>query len=94
MRLASIVSDALRENLVKRFNIPPNSLEAAIKATTGTTGRAIAGGTQNETNAFGSKSRDIKLMVEALHRQEWPQFEATMVPLTGMRPRRLREILY
>lgn len=33
-------------------------------------------------------------MVEALRQQEWLQFEAAMVPLTAMRPKRLREILY
>jgi len=94
MQIAGLVSDALRENLVEQFNIPAESLEAAIKTATRATGRAMAGGAQNETGDFGSKGREIKLMVEALRRQEWPQFEAAMVRLTAMRPRRLREILY
>ena len=94
MQLAAVVSEALRDNLLERFDIPPEAIETALKNTARATGRAIAGGAQNESSGFGSKGREIKLMVEALRRQQWLQFEAAMVRLTAMRPQRLREILY
>jgi uncharacterized protein (DUF2336 family) len=94
MRLATFVSESLLANLVGRFNIPAESLQQAAKSAARTTGRAIAGATMGDTEAFGSRGHEIKLMIEALRRQDWPQFESAMVRLSALRPRRVREILY
>lgn len=79
MQSAGLVSDALRENLIERLNIPPESLDAASKTAAQATGCALAKGIHNGPGNFGSKGREIKLMVEAFRRQEWPRFEAAMV---------------
>lgn len=93
--LASIVSEALRASLSTRFNIPDSVIAPAAKAAAKSVGDAYAAtGKPNTGPNIGSRSREIKLMIESLRRQEWPQFEAAMVRLTSMPPKRLRDMLY
>lgn len=92
--LANIVSEALRSSLSARFDIPDAVLSPATRAAAQTVGDAYVVGKPNPGHTVGSKSREIKLLIGSLRRQEWPQFEAAMVRLTAMPPKRLRDMLY
>lgn len=93
LKLASAVSENLRAHLVQRFDLPASAF-ASIAADAAQVAAQSLSSDAPTSESHGSRSREIRLMIDCLKRQEWPQFEAAMVRFAAMPPARMRDILY
>jgi uncharacterized protein (DUF2336 family) len=100
-RLYWVVSAALREHLLARFQIQVSELDDALEAATH---KLIAGAKAKPAQPTAaqklarqiaqSRGVDAALLLEVLRAGEIPLFEALFAEFSGIRPPRLQHVLY
>jgi len=86
LKLASFVSDILRDSLISAYDLDVMAVRkaaasAAADAAATLAGRDIPQSTEEHVTA---KRREVRNMIDILRRHEWPHFEAAMVRFAGL----------